>query len=408
MTQVTADDLAAFDPFGMPFRTDPFAYYPALVAAESGAITMEGIASRFVASHACTAAVLRDFRAFSSVKPKGLPGMERIDFFNGQPVMNYSDPPDHTRLRKVINASFTPLRVKRFDEATDRIIDALIDGIPSGEPVDVVQGLTKGMSIRLLLGALMNVDEPDWPIFLTYLSTLPGLDKVRPGEPKPQAFRDAWEAGVAYCRTAIELARREHSENLIGLIAAAAEEGGSISETEMMAMLVVLFSGGISTVAGAASACLLNLARNPNLIGRIRAEPALADRHLEESIRLDPPVALLMRFATERAELGGEPVPAGTPVYAMISAACHDPKAFPEPNRFDPDRPNGASHLGFGHGIHTCIGNNVTRACVPTLLRKLAARFDAIELAEPGAAIAWETTPRSRHIARLECRFNAR
>jgi cytochrome P450 len=393
---------AAFDPFGMEFRSDPFAYYPWLVENSPGFITMEGVPSAYVASSLQCRAVLRNFKLFSSLKPPGLPGMERIDFFNGQPVMNYSDPPDHTRRRMVVNASFTPGRIQRLDRAAATFIDQLLEQAAQRGEVDALADICKPLSIEMLLGALMNVAEQDRHIFFTYLSTLPLLDKLRPGDPKPKAFLDAWAAGEAYCREAIARARREHSDNLIGLIAAAASEGGSISDSEMMAMLVVLFSGGISTMAGAATASLLNLAQNPAVIDRVRREPALADNVLEESMRLHQPVMMVMRFATADTEIGDKRLAKGTPIYVLISAANHDPAVFPDPNRFDIDRSNLKDHVAFGFGMHTCIGNAITRSVVPMLIRSVVERFPSMRLAYPGQAVAWEAqTPRARHIAKL-------
>jgi cytochrome P450 len=165
---------------------------------------------------------------------------------------------------------------------------------------------------------------------------------------------------------------------------------------------VVLFSGGISTMAGAASASLLNLARNPDVIGRVRREPALAVNVLEESLRLYQPVMMVMRFAAADTELGGKAIAKGMPIYVLISAANHDPAAFPDPNRFDIDRPNLKDHVAFGFGMHTCIGNAITRSVVPMLIRSMVERFPTMRLANADRPIAWEAqTPRARHIAAL-------
>ncbi|MEI9984723.1 MAG: cytochrome P450 [Aliidongia sp.] len=269
----------------------------------------------------------------------------------------------------------------------------------------MVGQISKPLSTRLLLGEFLNVAEQDQPIFLDYLRSIPLLDAVRPGGPKPQAFLDAWQAGVDYCREAIARARREKSEDLIGLIAAAHDDAGTLSDDEMMAMMVVLFSGGISTVGAAITASLLNLAQNPEIADRLRADPSLAGPVLEESIRLASPVMLVMRFATTDVEIGGLVIPGGMPVYTMIAAASRDPAASPEPRRFDIDRPNLKDHVAFGHGIHTCIGNAITRATVPIVVEAVTKRFPGLRPAESGAGPSWETTPRSRHIGALPLSF---
>jgi cytochrome P450 len=403
--EIETTDFVDFDPFGQQFRRDPESWYPGLLDASPGFIMMEGIPSAYVAKQSQLTAVMRDFKRFSSVKPKGLPGMERVDFFNSQPVMNYSDPPTHHRLRRVVNAAFTPNRIAQMADATAAIIDDLLSTVEEGASIEVMSQIAKPMSVRLLLGEFLSVAEEDQPIFLRYLRTLPELDKVRPGEGKPRAFLDAWQEGVEYCSEAIARTRREKTDSLIGLIAAANDDGGTLSDQEMMAMMVVLFSGGISTVAAAAASSLLNIARTPQAAARVREDAAAAGPILEESMRLDPPVMLVMRFAAEDVAVGGATIRRGMPVYALLSAACHDPETWPDPYRFDIDRPNLKDHVAFGHGIHTCIGNAITRATVPRLVEAVATRFPNLRIADPAARLAWETTPRSRHLAAAQLTF---
>lgn len=395
-----------FDPFSMDFRRNPETYHAMLLRESPGFIHMEGVPSAFVAGFAQNQAMLRNFKSFSSLKPKGLPGMERIDFFNGLPVMNYSDPPDHTRRRKVVNPAFTPKRTEMLNDNAAILIDRMIDDlIERGAGLEALGEMTKPLSIDTLLRRFLGIADKDHAIFMNYVMTLPLLDKMQPGDPKPQAYLDAWAEGAAYCREQQELARRGECDNLIGVIANGAD-GGAIDESEMMAMMIVLLIGGVSTVAGAAAASLMNLARNPEIIDRVREDPALSLNVLEESMRLDPPVSLVMRFAAADAELGGKVIPKGMPVYAMIAVACHDPSVFPDPYRFDIDRPNLKEHLAFGHGMHTCIGNAITRNVVPLLIRKVVERMPNLRIADRPDAVEFDTsTPRARHIGKLHLTF---
>lgn len=395
-------EFSDFDPFSTEFRENPEKYHPQLFANSPGFMMMEGVPSAYVAGFTQCQAVLRNFKAFSSLKPKGLPGMERIDFFNGLPVMNYSDPPDHTRRRKVVNPAFTPKRTQMLKENAAVLIDSLIDKIMvNGGGFDALGDLTKILSMDVLLRRFLGIEDKDQPIFMNYVMTLPLLDKMRPGDPKPQAYLDAWAAGATYCKEQQELARRGECHNLIGVIAEGAE-GGAIDDDEMMAMMIVLLIGGVSTVAGAAAASLMNLAKNPNIAERVRQDPSLAINVLEESMRLDPPVSLVMRFATDDTQIGGTVIPKGMPVYAMLGVACHDPSAYPDPYKFDIDRPNVKDHLAFGHGMHTCIGNAITRNVVPLLIQKVVTRMTNLTLAARPDAIQWDTsTPRARHIGKL-------
>ena len=117
---------------------------------------------------------------------------------------------------------------------------------------------------------------------------------------------------------------------------------------------------------------------------------------------MDPPVSMVMRFAGPDARIDGKPIRPGTPVYVLLAVACHDPAMFADPYRFDLDRPNAKDHLAFGQGMHTCIGNAITRNVVPLLIRKVAARFPDLAIAAAADAVRYDTsTPRARHISKL-------
>lgn len=392
-----------FHPFSQTFRDDPFAFHAQLLRSSPGLIHPEGLPSVYVATYAQCMAVLKDPVRFSSVKPPGTPGMERVDFFNGYPVMNYSDPPQHTRLRRIVNPAFSPKRIKEMTDATVRVIDGLLAPLRAGQEIDAVATITKPFSMQLLLEHFMGVPPEDQHIFMDYLRSVYLLDKLQPGESKPKEFLDAWAKGEQYCREVADRAKREKTESLLGMIVTA-QEGGNMSDAEMMAMMVVLFSGGVSTVASAASSTLFHLARNPDVAERIRRDPTLANKHLEEGLRFDPPVTLVMRFSADDQEFEGVRLTKHMPVYAMISVACHDPAEFPEPGRFNPDRANARNHVSFGQGIHTCIGNNITRIAVPMLVQEVARRFPTLRT-DPGRNIEWETSPRSRHFKSVPVRL---
>lgn len=397
-------DFIDFDPFGPAFRDDPAGWYDRLLGISPGFMRMEGVPSAYVARHAHVTAVMRDFKRFVSTKPKGLPGMERIDFFNSQPVMNYSDPPVHNRLRRVINAAFQPKRVQQMADAMTRIIDELLDGIEEGMTIDVVDRITSKLAQRLLLGEFMSVPLEDHPMLLNFIGTLQLLDQMRPGDPKPQPYVDAWAAGRDYCNRQVAKARADGSDDsLMGVIARSNEEG-ALDDDEMMAMMVLLYVGGVGSIPTASASSIMNIARHPEVAERVRADPSVATLVLEESLRLDPPVPLVMRFCAEDVEIGGRTIPAGMPMYTMIAAASHDPEVWPDPYRFDIDRPNLKDHIAFGYGIHTCIGNAVTRQTVPKLVAEVARRFPKLSFPDP-SRILWDARPRSRHLRFLELSF---
>jgi cytochrome P450 len=383
-----------FDPFGDSFRQDPAPWIPGLLEHSPGFLDMEGVASAYVAKQAHVQVVMRDHRRFSSVRPKNMPGLQRIDFFNSQPVMNTSDPPQHNRLRRVVNGVFQPKRVAEMVESTRGLIGELLSDVAPGDTVEIVDRITRPLAAQFLLGHFLRIPDEDQAVMLNFVRTLRSLDDLQPGDPKPAAYVDAWNAGVEYSKKQIALAN-QGAANIIGLIASAHDEA-ALSDEEMMAMMVLLYTGGIGSIPSAAGTSLINIARHPEVAERIRQDPAAAGLVLEESLRMHPPVSLVVRFTTEDTEIAGATIRAGMPVYCMLVAASYDPEVWPEPTRFDIDRANLKSHLSFGYGIHTCIGSAITRAIVPMLTVEVARRFPNLRVDEE--SIEWEGRPRSRHL----------
>ncbi|MFA5549283.1 MAG: hypothetical protein WDA10_12125 [Porticoccaceae bacterium] len=194
-TKVTPEEgFVAFDPFSAEFRADPASFHPQLLEHSPGFIMMEGnVASAYVAKYDQCVQVLSNWELFSSLKPANLPGMQRVDFFNGQPVMNYSDPPDHTRRRRVVDPAFSPGRVRKLADAAERLIDDILGQFEPGQRVDAVNQIGKPLAVSLLFGEFFGVPREGWQTFLDFGATFPLLDKLKPGDPKPQAYLDGWK-----------------------------------------------------------------------------------------------------------------------------------------------------------------------------------------------------------------------
>jgi cytochrome P450 len=392
----TAEALVDFHPFGQAFRADPLSFYPHLLAHSPLPIEVEGKPALVVSRYRQAKSMLSFYKDFSSAKPPGTPGMERVDFFNSRPVMNYSDPPEHTQLRKIVAPAFSPRVLEVLKARAQAIADQLLDGL--GPEFDGVADLGYPFSMRLLLNSFMGVPPDEEHIFIEYLRTIPLLDQIPPGGGKPQAYLDAWQRGAEYCDVALDRARKGQTDNLVRLIADASDSG-TISKDDVMATMVVLFAGGLTTVAATVGTSLLRLAENPDVAERIRRDPSLATRHFEETLRHFPAVAQVMRFPTHDLEFEGLAIAKYTPIYVILAAACHDPEEFPDPYGFDIDRPNNKDHLGFSAGIHTCIGNVIARAVMPPLIADVARRFPRLRLTDPDAPLTFDHgNPRVRHL----------
>jgi cytochrome P450 len=406
MSDTRTADLVDFDPFGVPLRLRPREILADLIASSPGLMMAEGRLSAYVADYAGVCEVSRDHESFSSVKPPDVPGMNRFDFFNSQPVMNYSDPPEHTRRRKVVNASFTRRRLEQLEPQTLEIFENVTAELPTDGVVDVLKQVCSPVVNEVLLGAFMNVDPADRHALNGLLAQRAALDNLGPDDPKPASWLAAWEVGAAYCRDAVAKARDSHDESLIGLIAAASGEG-TIDDDEVLALMMVLLTGGLTTMIAATSSALYWLARHPELQQRIREKPELATAALDEAMRIFPPITFSMRFATRDTEINGKLIPAGAPVYVFWAGANQDPAAFPDPDRFDLDRPNVRAHVAFGFGVHNCIGNHVTRQVGKTIICAMLDRYPDFALARPDDEPEFLTdVARSRHLATLPMLLN--
>ena len=384
-----------FDPFCDEFRDSPESFHDQLLHSSPGYMVMEGdVASAYVAKFDQCMQVLGNWELFSSVKPPNLPGMQRVDFFNGMPVMNYSDPPQHDRLRRVVNVAFSPGRVRQLAEYTDKVVDDLLGRIEPGKPFCGMGDVGRPLAVKVLFDEFLGIPPEDQHIFFEFGATFLLLDKLKPGDPKPQAYLDGWKRGEVYLRQVLADAGKNGSENVLSMIASASESG-TMSDAEMMAMVCVLFTGGVPTVSAMGASALHYLARYPEIAERIRQDENLAKAFCEEVYRLDSPVTLVMRFATEDVQVGDRIIARGMPVYTMISVANRDPDIYDKPLEFSIDRP-GMRHLSFGNGTHVCIGNAITRMIMPKLVVQMARRFPALRLDDSRQGV-WETSPRSRH-----------
>src|SRR5690606_731193 len=206
-----------FDPFCDEFRDSPESFHDQLLHSSPGYMVMEGdVASAYVAKFDQCMQVLGNWEQFSSVKPKGLPGMQRVDFFNSMPVMNYSDPPQHDRLRRVVNVAFSPGRVRQLAEATDTIIDQLLGRIEAGQAFDGMADIGKPLAVKVLFDEFLGIPPKDQHIFFEFGATFFLLDKLKLGDPKPKEYLDAWARGEAYLRDVLAQAGKTGGANEIG------------------------------------------------------------------------------------------------------------------------------------------------------------------------------------------------
>lgn len=388
-----------FNPFDPAFRDDPYPRYEELLAASPGQILVDGVPSLFVARAAHISEVIRDVDRFSSTKPK-LPGMERVDFFNGLPVISYVDPPEHTKLRRMIAPAFMPRMLQAFTEKAKTRLVELIDTIADQPSIDFVTDVADRTSQELILDLLLGVPREDWPIFLAITHAQGLLARTPPGGEKPAEFTQAWTAGETYCARLMS----DHGGRGEGDLIRTLIENENLEPDELLAMLLLLFTAGLNTVSSHLSAGMLLLLRHPEQRRLLAENDALARNACEEVLRYDAPNLSTWRFARMDTEIFGYAIVKDTPIYILNGAANFDEERYERPALFDITR-NPKPHSSFGEGIHFCIGAPIARMASQTLFSEMSRRFPDIALAASDFRPAYEGTPTVRRMTTLPLRL---
>ncbi|MFC4118622.1 cytochrome P450 [Nonomuraea zeae] len=291
----------------------------------------------------------------------------------GQPVDSFlwMDPPDHTRLRALVSRAFTPRMLERLRPRIEAITAELIAELP--DEADLVSGFAYPLPV-MVISEMLGVPPEDHERFRGWSETLArSLDPMLTAELISETGRARREFRD-YFRSLVEHRRERPGDDLVSALA----QLGELSESELLATCVLLLVAGHETTVNLIGNGVLNLARH-GLLAQAARRPRQV---VEEVLRYDPPVQLTSRNALEDTELGGVPVPKGTPVLALIGAANRDPAVFPDPGRFDVGRDPGR-HLAFGLGIHFCLGATLARMEGEIALSALAAAAPKLELADP-------------------------
>jgi cytochrome P450 len=382
------DPPALADLFAPASRADPYPGYrrwretmPVFRAAEELLV---------LTRHADCAAMLRDSR-FGHGGPEYLPVPapeyrvpdEPLVDERGLPVRSFLrlDPPDHTRLRRLVAKAFTPRMVAQLAPRIERITDELLDTALAVKDVDLIGSLAAPLPV-IVISELLGVPLRDRDRFTAWSHAMArGLDPdfLVPPQVREQQMRARAEF-VAYFRALIAERRRSPGDDLLSALVHVYEQGDVLTESELLATCVLLLIAGHETTVNLIGNGVLALLRNPEQFARLRAEPDFADRAVEELLRYDSPVQLTARVALQDADINGVPVPHGTFLLALIGSANRDPDAHPDPDRLDIGR-EPSRHLAFGQGIHFCLGAPLARLEGQIALRALVRRAPALSLA---------------------------
>jgi len=326
--------------------------------------------------HADVTAASRDPQTYCS--GRGILLMEIGATYDTPPTMMHTDPPAHTRYRKLVQPAFSPSVMRRLDEVISERARRAVAALPAGEPVDVVGELAVPFPLRVI-SDLLGIPEDDWPRFFEWSeAAIPGATDW-----PEERIAELMGEMVTYLLSTAAARRADPQDDVISLLATVEVDGDTLDDTELAMFLVQLLVAGNETTRNALSGGLVAFSERPDQWVRLRADPSLIATAVDEVLRWTTPVVYFMRTTTREVTVGDVTLPADTPVVLHYLAANRDEAEFgPTAGEFDVTRdPN--HHLAFGSGPHFCLGAALARIELRAVLEALAARFAAIEPAGP-------------------------
>jgi cytochrome P450 len=357
-----------------------------------------------VASYAETLAVFRDPVTFSSVTGGSRPygGTLLQDLSIAGQVLNMMDDPRHSQIRRLVSSGLTPRMIRRVEDdlraRTWRLLDAVVPGEPFDFVVDIAAELPMQM-ICILLGVpeserhwLFHAIEPQFDFG--------GSRKASVGQ---MSAEEAGSRMYSYGQELIASKRAKPTDDMLSVVANATVDDDGLSDLQLYLFFSLLFSAGAETTRNSVAGGLLALADHPDQMRALRADLTQLPTAVEEMVRWTSPSPSKRRTATRKVELAGCAIDAGQKVQIWEGSANRDAAVFEDADRFDIGRkPN--PHLGFGQGVHYCLGANLARLELRVLFEELLSRFSSVQVTKP---VEWTRSNRHTGIRHLVVELSA-
>ncbi|MBK8332693.1 MAG: cytochrome P450 [Acidimicrobiaceae bacterium] len=384
-----------FNPFDPAFRANPYPFYERLRTTDPVHVSAFGftVLTRYddVARTLRGNEFARDIEAHVADRPddprraRRERQRQRVDEgLVAKSILNL-DPPDHTRLRRLVSLAFTPTAIERLRPRVQQLVDDALDRAAERGSMELVEELAFPVPFQVISDLLALPTDGseqirEWSQTLT-ASLEPTAD---------DATLDATEVAAghmgAYLGEVIEHRRHHLGEDLLSALIQAEEEGDRLSPAELLSFVILLYVAGHETTVNLIGNGTLALLRNPDQMRRWAADPSLDVRALDELLRFDGPVQQTVRVPMidvgYQAIDGSEVVvPKGTLVMTVLGAASHDPAVFEKPEELHLDRTNANRHLGFAAGVHYCLGASLAKLEAGVAITSLIRRFPQVALA---------------------------
>ncbi|MGW3291504.1 cytochrome P450 family protein [Streptomyces sp. NPDC001002] len=393
---MTVQEPLAAEPvplMGCPYKANPYPLYEKM--REAGPVHRvlfpSGVRAWLVTGYEAAHSALNDdrlgknhergndgWRARASIMPE--PQHSQL-----QAHLLHQDPPEHTRMRRFVTDAFTPRRVEELRPRFQELADALVDALPDTGPADLVTGFAAHFPFQVLAEVIGLPRELAARFDRDWGKVVQPVGPTDPGRPLYEARLHGLQSYIAE----VVAHKRAHGEDDLLSRLVGARDRRELSQEELDSMIFQLLVAGQEPVSNQITTALIALFRNPDQLTRLREDPPLLPRAVEELLRYDSAFELTTwRFFEQDSDLHGTEVPGGDSVIVSLCAANRDPRQFPDPDTLDLDRsPN--PHLAFGHGIHFCPGAALARAELQTALGTLLARLPGLQLAVRDEGIEW-------------------
>ncbi len=383
-----------FDWVSQDFLRDPYSQYKAL--RESNPIHYNEARGGFMLTrYNDMVGVLRDDYRFSAERmgpqindevPKSMLG---------------SDPPDHTRLRTLVNKAFTPRHIRQLSDRIHEIVDGLLDEVADRREMEAITDFAYPLPITVI-AEMLGVPAQDRDFFRDASQKIAvALGPIEDMQVAMNAL-DGRNQLVQYFNELIPKRKAEPRDDLLTALLDAEEAGDALSHGELLAMLLLLLVAGHETTVNLIGNGLLALLRHPDQFERLRTEEGIGRQAVEELLRYDSPVQMTGRIAKVDVEIAGQRVKAGQFVSTILGSANRDPEVFADPDTLDLTR-EPCNHLSFSAGIHFCLGAQLARLEGQIALTTLVRRFPDMRLATED--LRWRPAPILRGLEALQVTF---
>jgi cytochrome P450 len=319
-------------------------------------------------------------RDVSTVDPTESDELLRREGWLVQDVLSQVDPPRHTIFRRIVEKIFTGPVVRRMHAYLDEHVLELIAAFERRGSADILNEFAIPLPVDVIADQL-GLPRGDGPRLKRWTDAfIESLDAMISADRRLHCTRQLIDFQKYFVEVREQKIREPKTDLLSALAVITRDDGERLTTEEYLALCAQLMVAGNETTRNHLLAGILMLAEDAALQQRLRSEPELIPRFVEESLRLESPVQGLFRRCTRDVELGGHRIPAGAKILLMFAAGNRDPAAFPRPDVLDLERPNYNRHFAFGHGIHSCIGRPLATAELTIAFRRLLERLDRIRL----------------------------